>query len=79
MRDWRLKGSATVGEDNQGNFAFVVEETEEEFAVVSRRTVAVGRLTRDGFEIQSGLEDGDLVVTAGLSKLADGMKVRLLK
>jgi hypothetical protein len=36
-------------------------------------------LTRDGFEVLNGLEDGELVVTAGLSKLTDGMKVRLLK
>jgi RND family efflux transporter MFP subunit len=68
-----------VGEDTKGNFAFTVEETGDGFAVVKRKVVAVGRLTRDGFEIQSGLEDGDLVVTAGLSKLTDGMKVRLLK
>lgn len=74
-----LAPANAVGEDTEGNFAFVVEEIDDEFAVVKRRAVAVGRLTRDGFEIQSGLEDGDLVVTAGLSKLTDGMKVRLLK
>jgi RND family efflux transporter MFP subunit len=74
-----LAPANAIGEDAQGNFAFTVRETGEGLAEVERRTVTVGRLTRDGFEVLSGLEDGQLVVTAGLSKLRDGMKVRLLK
>ena len=35
-------------------------------------------LTPDGLEIRTGLVDGDLVVTAGVSKIHDGLTVKLL-
>ena len=41
--------------------------------------VKPGKLMQDGLEIIEGLKDGDLVVTAGASRLQDGLKVRLLK
>jgi RND family efflux transporter MFP subunit len=47
-------------------------------AVVHRRAVTVGNLTADGIEIEDGLEEGDLVVTAGVSKIQDGMRVKLM-
>ena len=68
-----------VGEDTEGNFVFTVTATENGFAVVQKKLVTVGQLTREGFEILSGLQDGDLIVTAGIANLSDGMKVRLLK
>ncbi len=67
-----------VGEDRQGRFVFVVESAEGGFGVVRRRAVAVGELTADGIEIMEGLKDGDLVVTAGISRIRDEQKVRLL-
>jgi RND family efflux transporter MFP subunit len=43
---------------------------------VSRRNVRIGELTgSDGIEILAGLKPGDRVVTAGVTKLRDGMKV----
>ena len=68
-----------VAEDQTGRFVYTVVEPEEGAAVVSRKTVTVGELTSDGLEITDGLENGDLIVTAGISKLMDGMKVKLLK
>lgn len=68
-----------VGEDNEGNFVFTVTETENSMAIVNKKKVTVGNLTREGFEISKGLQDGDLVVTAGIANLTEGMKVRLLK
>jgi hypothetical protein len=51
--------------------------------VVERRSVAVGRLTRserfgDGLEILTGLVEGEMVVTAGVSKITGGQQVSLL-
>jgi len=69
--------SVAVGEDRQGRFVFVVKPTEEGFGVAERRAVEIGDLTEDGIEILQGLDDGDRVVTAGVSKLTDGQKVRL--
>lgn len=68
-----------VGEDTEGNFVFTVIAAENGLAVVNRKSVTVGNLTREGFEISKGLQDGELVVTAGIANLSDGMKVRLLK
>ena len=68
-----------VGEDTDGNFVFVVTESENGLAAVQKKTVTVGTLTSNGFEIVDGLQDGDFVVTAGIANLSDGMKVRLLK
>lgn len=70
-----------VGEDRSGRFVFVVlrEEADSELGTAQRRDVTVGDLTQDGLEVLDGLRDGDLVVTAGVSRIADGQSVRLLK
>jgi RND family efflux transporter MFP subunit len=72
-----LVPSAAVGEDREGRFLFVVEPTEADLGIVRRRAVSVGELTPDGLEILEGLADGDRVVTAGWSKIEDGLQVRL--
>jgi RND family efflux transporter MFP subunit len=69
--------AVAVGEDRKGRFVFIAEATGPGKGVVKRRPVEVGELTSDGLEITSGLADGDIVVTAGLSFLEDGRKVRL--
>lgn len=65
-----------VGEDREGRFVFVVEPQAEGVGVVRRRPVTVGQIGRD-IEILEGLEEGELIVTAGTRRLADGMRVRL--
>jgi RND family efflux transporter MFP subunit len=67
---------AAVGEDRQGRFVFVLEITEGDAGVARRRAVTVGALTEAGLEIVDGLEDGDLLITAGVTKLHDGRPVR---
>lgn len=67
-----------VGEDHRGRFTFVVEELEEGFGVARRREVRVGDLTSEGLEILSGLVEGELVITAGVSRIKDGQRVKLL-
>jgi RND family efflux transporter MFP subunit len=69
----------TVAEDQKGRFVYTVTETENNLATVHKKSVKVGELTQEGFEIIEGLQDGELIVTAGISKLSDGMKVKLLK
>ncbi len=67
-----------VAEDTHGRFVFVVVEGPEKgFAIVHKKPVKVGSLTADGFEILEGLTEGEFVVTSGISKITDGMKVRL--
>jgi RND family efflux transporter MFP subunit len=68
-----------VIEDAEGRFVWVVTPAESgNLGTVARRAVRVGELTSLGLEIVNGLEDGDAVVTAGVSLLTEGLTVRLL-
>jgi RND family efflux transporter MFP subunit len=71
--------SSAVSEDREGRFVFVVEPLPDEpgFGTVRRTPVTVGDLVPEGMEILQGLTDGDLVVTAGVSRIEHAMKVRL--
>ncbi len=46
---------------------------------VSRRTIELGRRFENVFEVLSGLEEGEQVVTAGQARLLDQMEVELQK
>lgn len=73
-----LVPSFAVGEDRDGRFVFVAEPAGDgREAVARRRAVTVGDLTADGLEIVDGLAEGDLLITAGVSRLTDGMEVLL--
>jgi len=69
--------SHAVLEDSQGRFVFVVKKSSEGRGVVEKRTVNTGALTSEGLEITSGLVVGDKLVTAGMSKMYDGLEVRM--
>ena len=68
-----------VGEDDSGKFVFVIEDAEGGIGTIRRQTVSVGQLLNGGLAILSGLKDGQLIVTAGVTKIRDGQKVRLLE
>ena len=68
-----------VGEDAGGRYVFVIGEADEGVGTVQRRPVRVGSLVADGFVVEEGLAEGELVATAGLGSLMNGMKVRLLQ
>jgi len=67
-----------VGEDSQGRFVFVIDETPET-PVVRRTSVDVGALDSRGFVVLSGLERGQKIATAGLQTLLDGQPVSLFE
>ena len=60
-----------------GSFVYILESTDDGFGTVRRRAVEVGELTDRGIVIEDGLEDGELVVTAGVSRINDGLRVRV--
>lgn len=64
-----------VAEDASGHFVYVVTAESDGVGTVSRRPVSIGKMTDRGFEIINGVNQGDKVVTAGISKLSDGLKV----
>lgn len=71
--------AVSVGEDRQGRFVFVLEAESEGQGVVQRRAVTVGMPSEalTGIEILDGLSEGEVVVTAGVRRLSDGMRVRI--
>jgi RND family efflux transporter MFP subunit len=66
-----------VGEDRNGRFVFILEPADSGRARVRRINVELGEVLTGGLEVRSGLNDGDLVVTAGVSKLHDGQLVKI--
>lgn len=76
--DKLVVATQAVGADGQGNFVFVLEKADQ-YYLAKKRPVTIGKLSSTGFEITDGLEEGELVATAGLQTLLDGMKVKLFE
>jgi len=78
-RECFLVPEVAGGEDRAGRFVYLVEILPDEsgLGIVRRRAVTVGELTSGGLEILDGLSDGDLLVTAGISRIKDGQRVRM--
>ena len=68
----------SVGEDRIGRFVYVLKESADGIWVTTRREVEIGEVRSDGIEIVQGLREGELIVTAGVRRVIDGQKVRLL-
>ena len=68
----------SVGEGPEGHFAFVLGEEGKAYQV-KKRSIELGPLHPGGFEVISGLKEGDKVAIAGLSSLLDGMDVVLME
>ena len=71
--------TVAVAEDREGRFVWVLTPTEKTgVATANRRPVVIGAPIGKGIAITSGLSDGELVVTAGVSRIREGQQVRLL-
>ncbi len=68
---------AAVSEGTEGRFVFKLLPDGDTYQA-AKQPVELGKLVSDGFTINSGLAEGDLVATAGLKSLLDGMRVTLL-
>lgn len=69
--------SNAIAEDTEGTYIFLLQKSDtDKEATIERRTVTIGELTDRGFIVLEGLMEGDAVVTSGVSKISDGMKVR---
>ena len=67
-----------IGSGVNGNFVFKLSPGENAHTV-NKVTVELGNITQYGYEIRSGVSEGDLVAVAGLSYLYEGRKVKLLE
>ncbi|MEM6955291.1 MAG: efflux RND transporter periplasmic adaptor subunit [Myxococcota bacterium] len=67
---------SAVGEDREGRFVYIVEG-EGDTGTVRRRSVEVAGVTGDALRVTDGVTDGERVVTAGVSRISDGLEVRV--
>ena len=70
---------ASVGEDRSGRFVYVVSPIDDTLGIVHKKTVKIGELSSEGLEILEGLQDGEHLVTAGVSRIQDSLKVKFTK
>ena len=69
-----------VAHDEQGDFAFVLkpdQSTDEKEGTVKKTYIEVKDIVQQGIRVSSGLNDGDKVVTAGVTVIRDGMAVKV--
>lgn len=62
-----------------GDYVFKLQVNETGNYVVLKTSIELGALINEGFEIQSGLSENDIVAIAGLNSLYDNMEVKLLE
>ena len=67
-----------VGEGVDGHFVFLLKENGNHH-LAKKHKIEIGELLETGFEIRDGLQEGDLVATAGLKSLLDDMEVKLME
>lgn len=68
-----------VGHDQSGDFVYVAAiSNEKDIYIAEKRNITLGKLSVGGYEITGGLQTDEKVITAGLSYLYDGRKVKLL-
>lgn len=65
---------SALTESDGGPVAFVVDKASK---IVRKTAVRIAGVAEDGVKIASGLSVGDMIVTAGVQFLRDGMQVRL--
>jgi RND family efflux transporter MFP subunit len=67
-----------VSEDMQGRYVYIVNPGDtKNVGIIKRINVSVGELTANGLTITEGLTATDKVVTAGVTVIRDGLKVRM--
>jgi RND family efflux transporter MFP subunit len=69
--------STAVGQDQSGNFVYVIEpQSEGSNSVLNKRSITVGQLSNAGIEVFDGLQSGEQILVAGLANARDGLVVR---
>lgn len=68
--------ASVVLKDSQGHYVFTVADNDNGTGTVHRTEVTIGEISQLGIEIFNGVREGEQVLTAGMSKVSDGMQVR---
>lgn len=69
----------SISENADGSFAYaLIKSKSGDYYTTEKRNLKLGVINDEGFVVISGLKEGDLVATAGLRSIIDGIKVKLL-
>ncbi|WP_019613134.1 efflux RND transporter periplasmic adaptor subunit [Psychromonas ossibalaenae] len=68
----------SINEDQGAHYVMTFESEDGINGIVHKTPVEVGKFSQGFFQVNSGLEVGQHVITAGLSHIYDGLKVKLL-
>ncbi len=68
---------SAVAKDPAGSYVYLAKPAGDGEAVVARQEVQLGELTERGVEVLTGVSSGDLVITAGVGVIQEGLRVRL--
>ena len=74
-----LVPARAIKETGGQTFAYVLKPSKNDNYTTPQKKVTVGKLVKQGFIIKEGLQENDIVATAGLKFLSEGMTVKLLK
>ena len=67
-----------VAHDTQGDFAYVLESGQNDNeGIVRKRYIVIQEIVQQGVRVTSGLNNGDDVITAGITVVRDGMAVKV--
>ena len=67
-----------VAHDEQGDFAYVLElSAGNQKGLVRKKYIQVKEIVQQGVRVTNGLQDGDEIVTAGVTVIRDGLEVKL--
>jgi len=69
--------SNAIFADMENSFVYLVIDRNGKY-FVKKKKVKTGELTSQGFQILSGVKNGEVIVTAGLSQLEDNMEVKIM-
>lgn len=67
----------SIANDGEKSYAYLVKATDKGLGIVTKHFVTTGDLVSGGIEVFDGLKDGDNVLTAGISKVYDGLIVKM--
>lgn len=67
-----------VSNGTDGSYVYALEKAKGETYKVRKKAVELGLISERGYEIKSGLKEGEIVATAGLTALYDDRLVKLI-
>lgn len=69
--------SLAVGKDHKGHFVYILQPQKDGLGKAIYRPVTIGKLKKEGMIIKTGVKSGELIITAGIVHLMDGLTVRV--